>query len=239
MRKVKEVLAELAETTKRAETVLEEVPYKVRAGFAAAVEEAKTRLPALRSELLALTVPSRLAGVFAEGDSEAVVKTATFLRSSAAGGIVLDAEKLYREFVDVIEPSFGSDRIFRVTQYGLLMSEYSNKVADLFGPAVGRHRPEYIEETCRGYEETLTHVRRVVRDGVGDELNLRALQVAVLDEVLAGDMDARRIPVLVLGATDDEKPGLAQLFTKSTTHQFEAGFEPTKDSVLSIFKGSH
>lgn len=232
-RKIEDVIAELAQAHQDSVINLEDVPYDVRPGRAMAKQRAEEAAPLLEAELVSKTVPSRLVGVYASGDAAKITEAAAFLVEN--GGIVVDASKFYNEIAEYIEPSYG-DRVFRTTQYLRLTSALRSAVADI--GLDKKTEPVYAETICETQAQTVDHVRNLIRNVSGDEINLALLKKAIIDAVVERELTAKRIPALVLNATTPEQAGLSPLFSKTLEFNFKFDFEVTKDTVIKIFKGN-
>ncbi len=234
-KKVDQLLTDLREARAAADTVMEEVPTKLRPGRQMAKNQALEALPGLIKAVESGTVPTRLVGVFASGDPAVIAKVIEFL--SANGGIVLDAGTMYRQLGEYVEPAFGgaAQRSFNTVCFTRMISALREQ-AQLFGYRMDRN-PEYEETVTTTLEEVSEHCRRLVRDAYGDAPNLAVLTRAIIDAVVKGNLSNKRIPVLIVNASEDEQDTLSQLFTRATAFEFSPEFEVTEESVVSTFKG--
>lgn len=234
-KKVDQLLTELRDARAAADTVMEEVPTKLRPGRQMAKNQALEALPSLIKAVESATVPTRLVGVFASGDPAVVAKVVAFL--DANGGIVLDAGTMYRQLGEYVEPAFGgaTQRAFNTVCFTRMISALREQ-AQTFGYKMDRN-PDYEETITPTTKEVTEHCRKLTRDAYGDEPNLAVMTRAIIDAVVKGNLSNKRIPVLVLNAAEDEQDTLSQLFTRVTSHEFSPEFEVTEESVVSTFKG--
>ena len=236
MRKVDEILKEIVAAQDVLAKANEDIPIQVRSGWAVRKEAARQALETLRPELEAATVPSRLVGCFASGDAGRIEEVAALLRDT--GGIVVRADAVWERIVANFEDSFGADRLFRTTQFWLMVNAYRAIASELGLPGTIPSDAFVYDAPCPTHDDCLALVRRTIRSWATDELNLRAIRTSILDAVIADGLDDKKLPVLVTGATPDEVPVLKTLFTKAVTHEFATDFEVTTNSVTTIFRGS-
>jgi hypothetical protein len=239
MREVKEIVKEIKETEKVAVINTNDLPYASRGGMGIAVRTACEKLPVLLDELKATIIPTKLVAVFAVGPDAITNKVAAFLEEN--GGLVVDANGLYRGIAKAIEPTYGADRTFGVQQFGVMMRE----IRDLAG-SLGYDElpaPQFDGNTsvlCRDEYQTSMHVREIIRKSIGDDFSRKFIVKNLTESVIKGAVDGRRIPILVLDTpTAEEKAALTVLFSSSTTYKFETDFTVDKQSISKIFKSSN
>jgi hypothetical protein len=214
---------------------IEEVPVKVRPGHLVAKRTAEDELPGLFTAVKAAVIPSRLAGVFASGDPVAVEAMADLLRKN--GDVVLDAGAFYNDLGAFAEAAMGNSRSreFNTVCFSRMMSSIRDS-AQSFGIRLDGN-PEYEEAICRDTAAVVAHVRQLVRGKYDDVFAVTTLSNAIVDAVVNGNLTDKRIPVLVLNASEEEQPAISQLFSRARAHEFEPGFEATPESVANIFRG--
>lgn len=229
-RKIEKIIADV-QAAKKVINSQEDVPYAIRAGRLIQLDAAKEQLPILMKELSKATIPKRLVACFAEGDDIASETAFDIIQNN---GISLDANDLYVNIVLDIEPSYGLDRVFRVTQYGLMIQAIKAlyREAEITGYAL----PEYSETICVDFASTLQHVKSCMLSSGGMDLVLNRLKQDILSEVLAYELLENKVPVLVLNAGEAEKPVLSQLFSRAFTHSFSPDDVVTEESIVKIFK---
>lgn len=233
-RKIEAIVEELQAARDMAATNLEEVPFAIRAGMSIQVRAAADKVEPLRKELLAATVPSRLFAVLATGNLDKVKAAGDFL--SANGGFVLPADRFWNTVADLIEPSYGLDRVFRTTQHSLLVQALTDAaVAQGFSMV---DMPKYRETTCPTRADTISHVRSILRTVGADGLSLVFMEADILGAVVTNQLFDKRVPVLVTGSSEDEHPFLRRLFAKAVAHDFAADFEPSKEAITKILKNA-
>jgi hypothetical protein len=234
-RELKEIIKEIKETEKTAIIRLDEVPYKNRGGMGIAIRTACERLPVLLDELAKAVIPSRLTAVYATGDEAIVTKVADFMRKN--GGIVLDGNELYRNICKDIEPTYDNMHTFSTTQHGIMLNgirEIARSLDYAELPA-----PTYKETICKTPQDTINHVRSLIRGSMGDTLSKKYLVKSLTDLVLKTATDVPRIPILVVDVpTPEEKANLSTLFTTNTDYKFSPDFIITSKTLSKIFKGS-
>jgi len=229
-RNVTEVLQDIKDTKVIANTSIEDVPFKMRPGFSVGIIQAKEKLPQLMKELKSLVVPSRLVGLFAKGDTNAV---AEFFDDN--GSIVVDANSFYKAIADDIETTYGMDRQFADTQYGRLVANL-REVCTVLGYSE-IPSPTYTDCKCATPTDTLNTVKRLVRGSVKDYPNLTAITDKILAQIVDRNMESRQIAVLVVGSIEhDEKAVLSALFSRTVDYTFPKGYQPNKNSIMKILK---
>lgn len=203
--------------------------------MAVRIEEAKGQVKALRAELENLVIPDLLVGIFAEGDRDAAIRTGAFLTSN--GGAMVFVDKLWNTVAADVEPSFGADREWRTTQHHLAnqaLNEAARKVGyDLHDSSL----PSFATGLTHTKDDVASLVRDRFRAIARDGLNLACIRNDLMDAVIAGEL-TERSPVIIIGATPEEKPSIASLFSRVVTHKFTKDFEAKKESVASILRGN-
>ncbi len=233
MSKIETIVADYESVLALSRKNVEDVPFNVRAGWGGRIQDAQQALPGLRAELLKSTIPDRLVGVFASGDAAKVALAVTCI--SENGGIVLDAGKLYTDLALDLELSYGQDREFRTSQFGLLMQEYAT-LARHYGYDTASALT-FRGKVCSTVQASAAHIRTLVRGAIKDELNIQALKDVVLDTVVKHNLVGAQVPVLVVNAPAEEQAVLASFFCRSSTYEFDATFEVTQPALLKVFKG--
>jgi hypothetical protein len=235
MREIKEIIKEIRETEKIATTKLDEIDYRSRGGMGVAIRNACEHLPKLLEELKNTTIPHRLVAVFAKGDETVISKVSEFLLAN--GGLVMDANAMYRQVTDQVEPSYGPNRVFGTTQFHLLydsLREIMGTVEQNELPA-----PKFIDSICPNTRATINHVRRLVRAACQDNLSIAYLTKMLSNEIIKKALEAKQIPILVVDVSSpEEKVLINTLFAKATTYDFSKDFQVNKNSVIKLFKSS-
>jgi len=232
MQSVKQALADIIEAEKILKTRPEDTPYATRPGFEVRQQQARDSIQDLRQNIENITVPKRLAGIFATGDSEAIKKTAEFL--TANGGIVVNAAGIYQAVADDIEKNIGAERIFQTTQFATLISHIRDIGNNYNLSEISS--PNYQEKLLPDYKSIVTHARDLVRSSSGDTLNVLVLRRQLVDAVIDRGLSGKTIPVLVTNTIPAERTALAPLFSKSGVVEFSEGFEPSNQEITKAFR---
>jgi hypothetical protein len=240
-RTIAEVSKDIETTTEIVNYVLEAVPSSQRPAVQTAMIQASERLPKLLDEMKEAVIPSKLIGLFADGDKTSIDKVAEFLTrenedGTNNGGIVLDAAQLYRSITDLVEGSYSRDRIFCTTQYSLMIQKISTIAIDLGYREI--ESPKFKETICPNTAATLAHIRNCLREcRVGDQANIDLLTKALVDAIVRNQIDSKQIPVMIIGvASMEERNAIATLFSRSFDYTFKVGFEPTAQKIVALFK---
>lgn len=233
MRKASDILEELIAAYETTKIDIENVPISIRPGIEMQRIQAELRIPELRQELTLATVPSRLAGVFVSGNSLKIHEVGFFLREN--GGIVLNASELWNDITLAIEPSFGHERVFTTGVHFLMTQEIAHQSRRL--GTVFPTLPSYVEAFCPTSQDTLHHVRGRVNSVLGDDLLIRSLKSDIVEAVIEQRLFDGRIPVLIVGAIEGDKPAISTLFTKTESVEFDSDFKVTKETITKAFKG--
>jgi hypothetical protein len=173
-------------------------------------------------------------GLFVSGDATAISKVSALLVKNE--GLVLDAGQMYREIADLVEPSFSNDRVFTTTQYSLFVQGV-RKIGENLG-YLQIEAPKYRETTCPTSASTIAHIRSMLKEcKVGDPANLELLTNSAVDAIIRNKIDSKQIPVMVIGcASTEERNVIATMFARSADFELPAGFEPTVQKIVSMFK---
>lgn len=238
MREIKEILKDLRQAEKTASTNLNEVAYSARQGIGMAIRRAQDVLPGLREELKAAIIPSKLNALFAEGPDSIVNKVAEFVESE--GGIVVDANMLYRKIAKAIEPSYGANRFFSTQQFFVMMREIREVGIELgYRELPAPQADGQAEVLCTDEDKTAMHVRNLIRKNIGDELSRKYFIHVLTEKVVSKVKNERPVAILVLDVLSaEEKAGLIVLFANSNTYKFPTNFIINKANVAKLFKNS-
>lgn len=234
MRKVDEILTDIEAAQTILDKANEDIPIQVRAGWEIRKADARSAMGVLVPELEAATVPSRLVGCFVSGPDDLVAAAADTVRRN--GGVVVRADAVWERIVANFEPSFGADRLFRTTQFWLMVNAYRVVASELGLPGTMPAEGAISDVVCATHDDSLALVRRQIRSWAGEELNLRAVRHAIVGAVMAHGIDAPKIPVLVTGAIPEEVPVLGTLFSRVVTHELGPDSEVTDDAIGALFK---
>ena len=234
MRTIDQISAEITDTAVIASQEIEKVALGQRPAVQMSMIQASERLPKLLEEMEELAIPSRLVGLFADGDKTSIDKAAKIVTKE--GGVVLDAAQLYRSVVDLVEPSYSKDRNFCTTQYSLVIQKISQIATDLGYLEI--QPPKFKEAICPDTASTLQHVKNCLREcGVGDQATKDLLTKSIVDAIVRNKISSSQIPVMVIGANSvQERNAISVLFSRSVNYTFLPEFVPTVAKVAALFK---
>lgn len=234
-RDIKDIIKDIKTTTKEANIKYDDVPYAARGAYGIKIREAQDKLPSLKEELKQAIIPNKLTAVFATGSKRTINEVSNFIQEN--GGITLNASALYDSVTDAVEATYGTHRTFGVTQFVAMMNQLRTIAADL-GCEV--FQPDFkgsMEIVCKTKQDTLAHVREIIKKFISDELNRKFLTKSLMDSILSGTVDTKQVAVLVTGTQSlEDKAILAALFANSTEYNFQTNFVVTKPNIAKLFK---
>lgn len=222
------LLSDWALARKVASIDLETIPYHSKPGFAVAAEQAKQKLNVLSEKVFSHLVPNNVCAVFLEGDTASLGKAET-----VDGGVLFRADKLYSDMANGIEYAIDSRRRLMVDNWltltDLLEDAHRDLLPDEF---VDYNLPEYEDVHVPTTKSLVAHIRKVVRQAVGDKLTLAALKRAIIQQAVANKLTTVPVVVIVVGATKEEQETLKPQFktTKTQTLKFS-------DTLANLLKG--
>ena len=234
MRTIAEIAQEIAENNKIVAQEIERIPVNNRPAVRISIIQASEKLPKLLLEMRESVIPSKLIGLFADGDEDSVNRVKDLLLKNE--GVVLDAAQLYRTIADLVEPSYSVDRNFCTTQYGLMIQKISEIAINLGYQEI--MPPRFIECICPDSQATLVHIRKILREcKVGDVANVDLLTNSIVDAIVRDEIDSKQIPVIVVGTScQEEKNAISVLFSRTIDYTFPKDFIPTIQNITSLFK---
>lgn len=231
--RVEKIILEIKAAENAANADTENVHFSIRSGRLLQVEAAKQALPELRADLVKATVPRRLFCCFVDGDATKCMEAYNLAVENT--GIGLDINKFFKDIVEQIEPSYGKDRVFRVTQYGLMIQGIKAAYRD--AEIIGYGLPEYKELICIDSEDTLTHVKNSLISSGGAGLLLQKVRENIIEQVVSSELTNSKLPVIIVGASDPEISSvLAQLFSRTFSHTFTPEEEVNPETFGKLFK---
>jgi hypothetical protein len=197
-----------------------------------AKRQAADSIVTLTEELVKTTIPGRLIGLFVKGTGEAIEALQKLIEIH--GGITINANQLYQDLAKEVEPSFGSDSIFKMSSFLRLSDLYWN-----FSKSLGIDVPkslEYVEINCPTRLSIEKHIKKMVREACGDVLALKSLTKKIVDVIVHDGIEGKYIPVAVTQADDTDFPALASLFNKTIQLNLIDVKEVTKENIFKALK---
>jgi hypothetical protein len=226
------LLDKYKETLVASQRDIETVPYNMRQGAAIGIQSAKDSLVSLKSTILEATVPRRLIGCFVTGDEQKIKEISEFLSSNE--GIVATSNAWFTPMVEDMWLNQSPDHLFNLSQFGL-MRDYLRDTAFKAG-VVSMQSPSYESVVCHTKEELLAHAKRSVNNAVGNYFSVTELKSQILNQVIERSIDAKKVPVLVLGCDDHEQSDFSTLFSRTTSRVIDSNFEVSAQTVTELFK---
>ncbi len=99
----------------------------------------------------------------------------------------------------------------------------------------GVELPSYREWDCATPADTVAYVRTAVLSSCPAVASLY-VQEEILGAVVREELAGTKIPVLVTGTGEEDRPALQGLFSRAVTHVFEPDFVPTQEAIVKILK---
>lgn len=172
---------------------------RTRASIEATKRESKEKLDELSDKYLQTVVESGKAVFFSSGTLQEAQEYAT-----SHGGVCVDASALYTVCAESVERSLGPSREYGgLQQVNLLNSlAYACKWVGLNSfqtlPPLGEVK--YLQT----FEDVFAHVKNIVRNSIGDELNVLHLKKAIRHKTLLAKV-ASEEPLVVFWGTNSEE----------------------------------
>lgn len=210
MKTLEQLSAALDETEKDAAIIVDELPPQTRGGWATKVAEAKEALPRLKAQYKDMLLRNAVA-IFVNGDQGKVTEFAKL--ADEEGAIVVDATALYTRLAKEVELTLGDQRswgIHQVHKFHLALQEVMHDLGLTSLPMPSRGEMPLLPT----FNDTVAHIRHVLRDAVGDELNSLYVQDAAAKRARSIRYIGLTAPVLIVGAQADEQNVLAKAFGK-------------------------
>lgn len=210
MKNLEKLNTELAEVEKTAQINPEELPPQTRGAWTTAIVEAKAKADGLRREYRTMLLRNAVA-IFVNGDKAKLVEFAKL--ADEEGAIVVDASALYTRLAKDVEPTVGDQRSWGIHQthkLHLALQEVMHELGLTSMPMPSRGEMPLVPT----FDDTVAHIRTIVRGATGDDLNNLYIQAVVVRRALAIRYIGVMAPVLIVGALDDEQAALAKSFGK-------------------------
>ena len=226
--KIADLLTTIQQANNTIATPVETVHRTIAAGHQMRQQDARDALPGLKKQLTELTVPERLFALYA---TVSTAGTEAFL--SANGGVVLSVDRFWLDLADQVQ--LGPDHMVRTTEHFILFRALENKGKDL---EIGKTTvPDYREAICNTLPELAAWVRDRALSAGNTAHNYQFLLNQILEQVIAGDIDGKKIPVLIVGNTSpQEQASLSSLFAKTGAHHFDEDFVPKLNTITDLFR---
>lgn len=182
--------------------------WTARPGREMAKRQAQAELPNIVREYESALAERWGAMLVSSDDVERVAKFVEIAGPSAA---VVDIRDFYKQLASVIEPVMRRDRQFEPSQFAHLLSQFERVVKQLGvnGAPVLRYTGAPILSDEAALAE---HIRGLVNQQDGSRVVLAWIRRAIADAAFAMGYQRAALPVVVLGATENEHAGLKTLF---------------------------
>lgn len=233
---LKQLMKEYDEAEKFANADLSSWPVKTLPGAQMRQRECKELVDTLAGKY-ADAVGDVIVTIFTTGPRSAQEAFAEIAKVEAET-IVADSQSLYARLSGRCEESMGDRRTFGVTQLGILIGELTEVGRELNARNIPI--PKIFDVThCKTQQDVIDTVRNLVRGVVADALNMSSLSREVVKKALAIRYTKSVVPVVVIGASEEELgplskelfPGRLSTFTVDTTSLKALD----KENVLQVF----
>ena len=175
--------------------------------------EAQDALPAILSQYSAYVAKAAIP-IFIQGAPDTSRQFAE-VAEAEADTITLPVDGLYREIAAQVEPSMGDRRNFTASQLVGFVHALTDHAKSL--DFSGQTQPPTFDTVhCPTTDDVVAVVRSLTRTTMGDELNVRYLQAAVIRAALEKRYTKAVVPVVLVGATEDEIQTLPKLIFGGT-----------------------
>lgn len=203
-----------------------DVPYGNREAINISKVQAKIGYAAKLEELEKEIVPNKLVGLFLSGNVE---DTLSFV--SKNGGIVIDANAVYKKMAADVEPSFGVSRDFGPSQWSIMADSYCSLWGDFNQE---RFPPDYLPNL--DLSSPYLHIKKMITAWEGTELATTLTRKAILDEIVSKKLISQVLVVVVGVGSKKEQKDFEKLFSKSVEFVAPEGFVPNKMNINKILK---
>ena len=214
MKNLKQLEKELGEAEAVVAKNPEDIPSAVYGAWMTRIAQTRDSLKTLRAEYRQ-TFQSCALAVFVSGSPE---KVAEFLAVAAAAGnegIAVSASALYERLATGVEEGLAGRREWGIQQTYRLHSGLM-EVMEEVGLTEMQMPDRATSPILPTHADVVSHVRQVVREAVGDELNSLYVEHLAVQKALEIRYIGVAVPVLVTDAREDERVGVARRFAKGS-----------------------
>lgn len=210
MTQLEKLDTKMADLSATANKKLDEIPASVQGAWSSAIRSAKDELQGVRAEYRQVLLSNAVA-ILVGGDSAKVTEFVALAKEE--GGIVVDATALYERLAEGIEQTLSDQRQWGIHQSHMLhkllqevMTELN--LTELPMPA---RTPDVVVPTL---QDVVDHVRHLIVDGVGNELNALYLEEETAKRAFEIRYIGSTAPVILVNAQANEAAALAKSFGK-------------------------
>lgn len=173
-----------------------------------------------------------LAAVFVNGPADAVDEFAAIAAEEGPAAVV-DVSAIYVQMATDVEASMRCDRMFEPSQFSAMLRSMT-KITDSLDLRMVP-TPNYTGDVMLAtFDEVVAHVRKLVRDKMGDSLNELALVRQVTGQALKMNYSRQVLPVVLKNATPEEIRDMNPLFRGRTVSVAASGSN-AKEGVFDAF----
>lgn len=226
------ILDAITAAKKLIDTPWDEVPFNVREGWGIGRRNAEETVLNSTKQIQKLSIPTRLVGLYVTGTLEALSAMRELMEKE--GGLVINANKIYLDIAKDLEPTYGTDRLFKINTFMQLVTLYRNLAED-FG-TINCPPLSYYETNCPTFKDTVRYVKKQIKDALGDELTIKVLTKDLVDGIIKDELDERYIPIMVTEASIEDRKFLDKFFTKTIELKLTDPNEVTKENVTKYIK---
>lgn len=150
------------------------------------------------------------------------------------GTVNLDSQELYRRIAAYIAPGIGPHHEFGAHQAGQMVAALRELGEELGMNSMPAPKHKILPVVVNNEKEVTEYIRGVIRESMGDELNLSFLERKLVAQALDAGFSNPAVPVLVIGAEEGEVEALSKLF-KVPTSTIKVTGPVNKDVVTKHF----
>lgn len=188
---------------------LEHTDPRTRPGKHIRKMEAQEKLAAVKVRYVA-ALKKGLAAIFLDGNPEDVAFFAKVAEEEGPA-IVVSASAVYERLGDEVESNMRTDRMFEPSQFARMLGELT-----VMGKEMGIYSmasPKFVDGALlKDRAAVIAHVRKLVREAAKDDLLTMILTERIAEAALKIHYLHNVVPVVVTGATPEERAGLASFF---------------------------
>lgn len=215
MSSLKALDKELEETLATANKNLEDIPGRVRGGWANAIIEAKEKANKLVDEYKKILGENSVA-IFVQGSREKCTDFDTLVFES--DGLSVDANELYDRLGAMVWATAPQERTsaWGIAQTHRLHIGLQEVMSELKIPEMTMPKT-VVEPTIGSKADCTTHIKRIIKEAVGNTLNRRYIENSLYRRARAIRYTGKIAPVFIVGADPAEYIDIGYGFKRGTS----------------------
>lgn len=235
MRTLEAVANEYDQVAKVAATQAEDLPWQTRGAWAHKIEAAKLQVPALEAEYRTTLLRNAVV-IFLDGDAVKQFNLAKLVEDSGEG-VATSTRSLYDRLTQAVEVGMGRTREWGVGEVQRLHSALMEVMHEVKLSEIPMPSTRSVGKRLATSADVFAHVRQLVREACGDQLNALYMSVQVAKRAREIRYNENMVPVVVINALPDEVPVIGGVYAKgSATIAIKDDEEVNKDLMTKVFK---